>query len=329
MDRLHTVAETNALIAQGKILHIAGDEAALGRLRTGTWIGGTIPYFLTAEGGVVDRERVLVTELPAEVKGARVRFVDAADLADIPGAAFEHGFSLVVIPGMSDAHAKYANEIGDVPGLFEKPIAGWIAGVHLDDLGKVKPKVFNGRTGQVSDDKIVVLSAELPEHVMARIGIINLFAQGDGDRIEFPETGFSADACRINGKPGSFYDYVKARQLDQKMPLVADHSGEMINVSFQALDDANRRVLFYAPVMSGIEYRHAAPVGNYRQQLLSHLASEPVTPLFSCNCILNYLFAGLEGDQPIAIGGPATFGEIAYVLLNQTLVYLQLDRLAA
>jgi hypothetical protein len=41
---------------------------------------------------------------------------------------------------------------------------------------------------------------------------------------------------------------------------------------------------------------------------------------------LNYLYAGLEGDQPIPLGGPATFGEIAYILLNQTLVYLELER---
>jgi len=81
--------------------------------------------------------------------------------------------------------------------------------------------------------------------------------------------------------------------------------------------------------MRGVEYRHAAPVANYREQLMSHVAKEPVTPLFSCNCILNYLFADLQGDRPIAIGGPATFGEVAYVLLNQTLVYLELDRLAA
>jgi len=150
----------------------------------------------------------------------------------------------VVIPGMSEAHAKYASEIGELPGLFETPIAGWIAGVHLDDLGKAKPKVFNGRTGEASAEKIVVLHAQLPDDVAARIGIINLFAQGSGDRIEFPETGFSADACRINGKPASFYDYVKTRDLDQRMPLVADHSGEMVNVSFQALDDAQHRVLF-------------------------------------------------------------------------------------
>jgi len=49
-----------------------------------------------------------------------------------------------------------------------------------------------------------------------------------------------------------------------------------------------------------------------------------VTPVFSCNCILNYLYADLAGDKALSITGPATFGEIAYVLLNQTLVYLEL-----
>jgi hypothetical protein len=103
----------------------------------------------------------------------------------------------------------------------------------------------------------------------------------------------------------------------------------MINVSFQALDEAARRVRFYAPVLTGVEYRQAAPVGDYRSGLSAFLANHRVAPVFSCNCVLNYLYAGLQGGQPIAIGGPATFGEIAYVLLNQTLVYLQIDRSAA
>lgn len=48
-------------------------------------------------------------------------------------------------------------------------------------------------------------------------------------------------------------------------------------------------------------------------------------PAFSCNCILNFLYGGLEGERALPIGGPATFGEIAYVLLNQTLVYMEID----
>jgi len=48
---------------------------------------------------------------------------------------------------------------------------------------------------------------------------------------------------------------VKTRDVDLRRPLVTDMSGEMINVSFQAIDDATRSVRFYAPVLAGAEYR--------------------------------------------------------------------------
>jgi uncharacterized protein DUF6976 len=323
---LRTVDEVNGLIAQGKRLHVAGDAGPLARLARGDWIGGSIPYFLTAEGGRVDRERVFVTELPPEVGKVEIGFVSPDRLADIPAAAPEHGFSLIVLPGMSDAHVKYAIDAHDLPGIFETPVIGWIAGVHLDDLGVVKPVVVNGRTGEATTDRIVVLRAQVADRVTPRIGIVNLFSQGTGDRFQFAETAFAAQTCRINGENASLYEYAKTRQLDPRRPLVADLSGEMINVSFQAVDDATRSVRFYAPVLAGVEYRQAAPLDDYRGSLLAHVAANPVTPAFSCNCILNYLYADLAGDKALSITGPATFGEIAYVLLNQTLVYLELAR---
>lgn len=291
-----------------------------------TGLGGTIPYFLTAEGGRVDRECVFVTEFPPEVGEVDIGFVSPDQLAQIPASAPEHGFSLIVVPGMSDAHVKYAIGACDLPGIFDTPLIGWVAGVHLDDLGRAKPMVVNGRTGEVATDRIVVLRAPLPGSVTPRIGIINLFERGAGDRIVFPETAFEARDCRINGEPASFQAYCRTRQIDPRRPLVADMSGEMINVSFQSIDDASRSVRFYAPLLAGVEYRQAEPLADYRDALLAHLAANPVTPAFSCNCILNYLYADLAGDKALSITGPATFGEIAYVLLNQTLVYLELVR---
>ena len=328
MNRLYTVSEANDLIVDDKNLLIAGDEQTLRQLRQGAWIGGTIPYFLTADVGVVDRERVMVTEL-RDVTATDIRFVDPLKLDEIPGTAFDNGFSIIIIPGLSRAHSKFAKHIQDVPGIFERPMIGWVSGVHLDDIRKVTPKVFNGQTGEASSERIVVLHAKLPEGLSARVGIVNVFRQGDGDRIRFLEPGFSADRCLVNGEPTSFFDYVQERRLDLRMPLVADQSGEMINVSFQSVDVVKHRVRFYAPVLTGVEYRHAAPLADYRASLAGHLASHPIKPIFSCNCILNYLYAGLEGGQPLAVGGPVTFGEIAYVLLNQTLVYLELDKQAA
>ena len=43
----------------------------------------------------------------------------------------------------------------------------------------------------------------------------------------------------------------------------------------------------------------------------------------SCNCILNFVYGGLEGKKTPGFTGPVTFGEIAYILLNQTLVTLE------
>lgn len=321
---LRTIDEVNALLAQGKRLHVAGDAAVLARVAPGDWIGGSIPYFLTADGGRVDRERLFVTELPPEVGHIDIDFVSAGELTDIASKAPEHGFTLIVVPAMSDVHTRYAIDAHDLPGMFDSPVIGWIAGVHLDELGKAKPLVVNGRTGEAATDRLVALRAHGSPRVTPRIGIINLFTQGTGDRFCFPTTGFSARNCQINGQNASLYDYAKAHQLDPRRPLVANLSGEMINVSFQAVDDTTRTVHFYAPVLAGVEYRQAAPLDDYRASLLAQVAAKPVTPVFSCNCILNYLYADLAGDKALSITGPATFGEIAYVLLNQTLVYLEL-----
>jgi hypothetical protein len=38
---------------------------------------------------------------------------------------------------------------------------------------------------------------------------------------------------------------------------------------------------------------------------------------------LNYLYGKLEGRKTGDLTGPITFGEIAFQLLNQTLVYLE------
>ncbi len=329
MSALYTVSEVNSLIGAGKRLHVAGSESALSQLNKGVWIGGTIPYFLTPEGGVMDRERLFVTELPECVTETKISLVSPDRLASIPEEAPDNGFSLVILPGMSEVHATYAVKAAGLPGIYEKPVVGWVAGVHLSDLGKVKPKAVNGMTGEVSDDRLVVLHAELPDNRMASLGIVNVFQQGTGDSFVFDKTGFSAGDCLINGKSGNFYDYATERDIDVRLPLVASYSGEMINVSIQSLDTATRSVKLYAPVLEGMEYRQAEPIADYRTKFIEHVKELTASPAFSCNCILNYLYGNLEGKQSIPIAGPATFGEIAYLLLNQTMVYMTINELGS
>ncbi|MGO9017966.1 MAG: DUF6976 family protein [Syntrophobacteraceae bacterium] len=48
---------------------------------------------------------------------------------------------------------------------------------------------------------------------------------------------------------------------------------------------------------------------------------------YACNCILNFLYGELEGKKTGNITGPMTFGEIAYQLLNQPMVFLEIDKI--
>jgi len=99
------------------------------------------------------------------------------------------------------------------------------------------------------------------------------------------------------------------------------------NVSVQKANATSGEALFYAPVVAGETYRLAQPLPDYRDAYARGAAAlEPPERVLSCNCVLNFLYAGLEGKSAGGYVGPVTFAEIAYILVNQTLVRLSLTR---
>lgn len=107
------------------------------------------------------------------------------------------------------------------------------------------------------------------------------------------------------------------------MPLVANYAGTLINVLFQPVDPKAGTVAFYAPVFPGTECRLAAPQEDYGKTFAAQVGSAGQGS-YSCNCILNYVYGDMGGKLTAGFTGPVTFGEIAYVLLNQTLVKLDI-----
>ncbi|HTI01936.1 MAG TPA: hypothetical protein VL752_13400 [Acidisoma sp.] len=321
---LMTVAEVSALIEQDHVLLLAGAEALLAQLPPGRWIGGTAAYFMTQEGGLECTDRIFVTDINNLAETAQVRAYSATDLRDIGHHYPAHGFTVLIVPGLSGILESFAREVQTYQDVFNSPLFGWIAGVEVEQIGKQTPKTFSG-SGDGHRDRAVALHVSLPAAKLCRLDIINLFEQGTGATIAFTADGFETkdNDCLIDGKPGNLAAYINAAGIDVKLPLVADYNGAMINVSIRSVDDMKMSVDFFAPVFEGIQYRFANPVEDYIQsfgQQLAGMKDAPVT--LSCNCILNYLYAELEGKQTGGIVGPITFGEIAYMLLNQTLVYL-------
>jgi hypothetical protein len=324
--KLCTVDQTRAAIESGKVLWLAGDEKLLRQLPKGRWIGGSIPYFMGEEGGKTTRDMIFAAELdPALARKIQIKFYNTGTIHHVAKETPDEGFTIILIPALTDLHLQYAQHAPEYEDMFIKPIAGWITGIHLDDLGKVKPVVVNGGTGEVSADNGVVMHVTLKPNKLANIGIVNIQKQGDGDSIEFPKTGFSADTCLINGIETNFADYLVEHNVDTRLPLVANYSGAMINVSFQTIDKDHRKASFYAPVFQGVEYKLAAPVTDYVKSFANALPRLNSEVAFSCNCILNYLYSELENKKTANMLGPMTFGEIAYQLLNQTLVYLTIE----
>jgi hypothetical protein len=312
-------------IKTGERLLLAAEEKVLLSLPAGSWIGGTIPYFMGEHGGTVSREAVFATPLPSEIGAIQIALYDSSTLPNLATEAPENGVTFLILPSSSKVHLEYAQNAPDYKDMFMKPIVGWISGVHLDDLGTSSPKVVDGRSVKAYDDKAIALHGTLPPGKIAKLGIINLFKQGRGDVITFPEGGFEVRRSYVNGAERSFAEYLTSKKIDTRLPLVADYSGALVNVSFQQVDAEKGSVKLYAPVFTGVKYRIADPIDDY-VGAFSKALPKGINPVFSCNCILNFLYSELEGKTTQGMTGPVTFGEIAFQLLNQTLVYMTIEK---
>jgi hypothetical protein len=324
---LATIQEANELIRRGACLMIAGSRECLAALQPGNWIGGSIPYFMTDAGGLCDRAKVYVDEVRLPVTGWTIKTYTAATLRTIAVDAYANGFSYIIIPGNSQAHLEYALHAPEYPEIFLKPVIGWIAGVHLADLQKAAPVVFDGRTATCLAEGAVVLHVKLPAEYEPMVYTVNLFRPGTGPTIQFPQAGFDATDATVDDRKVNFATYLRDGRFDASLPLVADYAGTDVNVSIKAIDEAAGKVSFYAPVFPGVDYHLAAPVANYAAAFAGQVPRH-ARPLLSCNCILNYVFGELDGKLTAPFVGPFTFGEIAHQLVNQTLVYLACEDVA-
>ena len=322
-------ASVEVMIREGEYMVIAGDEKVLASLPAGNWIAGTIPYFMTDNGGKIDQEKLYVSIIRgfSPNNPPRISLYDKNSISRVATEAPDQGFTVLLMPASSDVHLDYARHSPEYPNMYFSPIIGWVAGLHLDELGQKSAKIgFGPASGMLSDTHAVAMHVPLPAHQVANIKTINLFQPGSGPAIKFPSNSFTVNECKIEGKPWALSEYIKKSGIDTRLPLVANYSGVMVNVSIQEVLD--KSVNLYAPVFADVEYHFAEPVKDYIQAFdfaIKESGSYQDNIAYSCNCILNFLYSSLEGKKTGNITGPMTFGEIAYQLLNQTLVYMSLE----
>lgn len=315
-------------IRAGATLALAGSEKLLKQLPNGRWVGGTIPYFMGPSGGTVTDELIFLTELPAGcLQKVTIATYEVEHLPTLPSRTPAGGFSLVVLPAFSAVHLEWGRNSQSFPGLLNAPLLGWVSGHDLrPGQPQTRPLVFDGTTGTSWEDRAVALHVAVDSSVVPRVDIVNIFKQGTGPRVQFLKGGFSTEAAMVDGKVVEFGRWLRANQVDTRLPLVADYSGAHINVSFREVNASTREVSFFAPVFPEMEYRLAEAVGDYSQAFSRELASRGGQPAFACNCVVNFEHGKLEGRSTGTWQGPMSFGEIAWMLMNQTMAYLTLEK---
>ncbi|NPV91230.1 MAG: hypothetical protein HPY50_10725 [Firmicutes bacterium] len=318
-----TLEQAEKLIKEGKVLHIAADESLLDQLPKGKWIAGTTPYFITEQGGITCKDKLFVDEI-ASVLECKTAVYDQNNVFNVTKGAYPNGMTFLVMPFGSDVAVFYAKEAPNSDDLLMNPTVGWISGFDLSTDSVAK--VYDGVTGKSYSDKAVALHICLPDDKMASLGIVNIFNVNENDaEIEFEKDALSVTKCLVNGKEVVLADYIEENNIGTMLPLVADYNSVLINVSIKSISEENRSVDFYAPVFAGKKYRFATPIIDYAASFSEQLQGfKDTKPVFSCNCILNYLYGELDGKATPPFAGPVTFGEVAYQLLNQTLVYVEI-----
>lgn len=322
MNKLMTYEEVVNLINSDILLVLAGSFELLSSLPKGNWIGGTSAYFIDEAGGVKTNDKIFAVSMPSVFSNFNIVTYTEDNISLIADKYYEHGFTYLILPAFSKIHYSYAEKCRDFDNIYKQPLMGWVAGFDLEDKRAETGWVFDGKTGEFFTNKAVALHVSLLDGFDAKMETVNLFDQGNGDIFQFLKDGFIQKDCIIRGEVQNFYDYVVGNECDIQLPLVANYQGLQTNISIKYLDQEKKVVYFYAPIFSDQEYQFASPVGFYDDEFEEQVIGRNLNPDLSCNCILNYLYAQLEGKKTSNIKCPMTFGEISHLLINQTLVCL-------
>ena len=314
---LYTIEEVSAMILEGKKLLLAGDTKLLSRLPKGDWIGGSTPYFiLYPEQMVQSHDKLFVNCLPNFVETIEIREYDSLNIKDICSDSPQNGFTALIIPVSSPVFPEFTMNAPNYKDFARYPLCGWIAGQSLEVIySEKKSHVASGARPTVYSDRAVAMHISLPADKYAEIHMFNPFEQGDGDVITFDYSEQIAKDAFINGTKRNLAEYLREMKIDvSKLPLVANYSGAMINISCFTVND---EVLLSAPVFEHVEYR-VAKINDLLPE--PDLNSDNIT--FSVTCVINYLQPEFCKKYMKKMNGPVVFGEIVYQLVNQTTVYV-------
>ncbi len=323
LPMLYRTEELAALIAEGRPMLIAGAAEQMRLLPRGNWIGGTTPFILGAKGGLQVSDMLFASVMPRQARIASIQRYGVGGLHLLPEDMPENGFSVVIMPAGTLVQQTFAKEAPSYPGIFSKALSGWVSGSRAGHFGG-RPQVFFGPSALCMEDEAVAIHLELPPGLRASVEMINVYEPRPAPVIRFPSEGFTTTHAIVDGELVVFAEYLNRIKANIEVPLLANYGGTRINVGIRGYDLPHGQVSFYGPVFRNVNYHFAQPVPNMKQKIMDFMPKDGRSPVFSCVCISNYTQGMMEDFPAGAFEGPVAFGEIAHLLVNQTMTYLRI-----
>lgn len=325
--KLYSKQDVEKFISAGNKMVLTADENILKQLPKGNWVGGTTPYFMDKKAGIITKELIFVDDFTEIAVDFKIEQFSKENIQNIALNAYENGFSVLILPLDAPVYYEFALNSLTYQQIFQNPVVGYVAGFDFADFGNATAKVINGQTLQMSENEAIALHIQLPENKIARAEILNLDTIApNSDTIVFEKTSFVQSDCFINGKKRNLAEYLFETKYKETAPrpLIANTNGALINRDIKNIDLEKKEVSFFSPVYAQDKYYLTNIIVDYQTLFNFELTKIELKPLYTAICVSYYLLGNFE-NKKINIEGVFAFGEIAYQLLNKTLVMLIID----
>lgn len=332
---MYSFEETSQMIRSGLVLAIAADTAFLEKLPQGTWLGGSSPYMMSDKGPIYTNQHAFVQVMPNAVISPKITAYDRTNMSQVFNDGYESGFSMIVVPFLSEIYGEFFLKVPHFPNFARQPLVGWGTGPAYENLGKVSGTVHDGSTGAIYTDKALVMHLNLPASYQTDVNVLTAFDEIDptSDVVTFLEDAYEVKEAMINGKKIDFVKYLIEKGLNfsttdniDNRPLNGNLNGIQLNAMPLQHNKEKGTIVFAAPIFKGVEYRFSKPINpeSWTQAFKSKFPTQDTDKMaFTCNCAGSYF--RLQGQTLGKFAGPYVFGEIAYHLFNNTLVYLNVE----
>ena len=323
---LYTKEKVVEFIKQGRIMHLCGNEHTLKDLPKGNWIAGMSPYFMDNVGKICDN-KIYVDDFSFIAEECEVTTFDESNISEIAKRnKYTNGFIFVVLPIDSEVYYTFANHSLEYEDIYDNPVVGYVSSVLLSDYGKVQPKVAIGSEGVLHDNKAAVMYVKVSDRLRVRTEIMNLDTIDDTTpSLKFPKTGFKQSDCLIDGKPGNIASYLEAvkGRIGHYPQLITSQNGALVVRDVKSVNVETGEAVFFSPAYESDVHYIVKQNNDYLATFNRRLGRK--TDVIACLSCTSYFWQGDFEYRHIDFNGVYTFGEIAYQLLNKTIVTLEVD----